>query len=80
MTLHDDIMPDAIPDDEAYMLTERHTPAVGADHGEPPIYGMCTSCGAVEVELVYGAYGTRDLSYMGEHPKYPVGHGCEVCA
>ena len=44
-----------------------------------PTYGMCTACGAVEVEL-NKATGTRDLSYMGESPCYPTGYGCEVCA
>lgn len=44
-----------------------------------PTYGMCTSCGSVEVELVE-ATGTRDLSGIGESASYPTGHGCEVCA
>lgn len=43
-----------------------------------PTYGMCLSCGAVEVRLV-NVTGTRDLSAIGEHPEYPVGRGCEVC-
>jgi hypothetical protein len=43
-------------------------------------YGMCLACRSVEVELVNGVVGYRDLSYMGEHPRYPVGYGCEVCA
>lgn len=42
-------------------------------------YGLCTSCRSVEVELVQ-VIGTRDLSYMGENDRYPVGYGCEVCA
>lgn len=44
-----------------------------------PTYGMCTACGSVEVAL-NAPHGTRDLSYMGESPRYPVGYGCEVCA
>lgn len=44
----------------------------------PPVYGMCTNCGAVEVAL-NKATGSRDLSYMGESPSYPTGYGCEVC-
>ena len=44
-----------------------------------PVYGMCTACGAVEVEL-NRATGTRDLSGMGESAKYPTGYGCEVCS
>lgn len=44
-----------------------------------PAYGMCTGCGAVEVELVEVA-GTRDLSHIGESESYPVGYGCEVCS
>ena len=45
-----------------------------------PVYGMCTHCGAVEVELVNGVSGYRDLSQEGESERYPVGYGCEVCA
>jgi hypothetical protein len=45
-----------------------------------PTYGMCTACGAVEVALVNGVQGHRDLSAIGEHPRYPVGYGCEMCA
>jgi hypothetical protein len=44
-----------------------------------PVYGMCTACGSVEVELM-SATGQRDLSHMGESPNYPTGYGCEVCA
>jgi hypothetical protein len=44
-----------------------------------PVYGMCTACGSVEVELNQ-ATGTRDLSGVGESPRYPTGYGCEVCA
>ena len=51
---------------------------MSADEREP-VYGMCTGCGSVEVRLIR-PHGTRDLSYMGESPKYPVGYGCEVCA
>lgn len=43
------------------------------------VYGLCTSCGAVEANLVEPT-GTRDLSAIGEHPAYPVGYGCEFCA
>lgn len=43
------------------------------------IYGMCLACRSVEVELVNGQIGTRDLSHIGEHEAYPVGYGCEVC-
>ncbi len=44
-----------------------------------PTYGMCTHCGAVEVELVH-VDGWRDLSDIGESKDYPVGYGCEVCS
>lgn len=44
-----------------------------------PVYGMCLACRAIEVEL-FDVIGTRDLSHIGEHPRYPVGYGCEVCA
>lgn len=44
-----------------------------------PTYGLCTACGAVEVELNQQD-GTRDLSHMGESDRYPVGYGCEVCS
>lgn len=43
-----------------------------------PVYGQCTRCGCVEVELVQQR-GTQDLSEMGEDPKYPFGFPCEVC-
>jgi hypothetical protein len=43
-------------------------------------YGMCTHCGSVEVELVNGVSGYRNLSGMGEAERYPVGYGCEACA
>lgn len=53
--------------------------AIMAKQAEPkPTWGMCTSCGAIEVEL-NNVTGYRDLSYMGEDPNYPVGSGCEVC-
>ena len=42
-------------------------------------YGLCTACGSVEVRL-NKATGTRDLSSMGESPRYPIGYGCEVCS
>ena len=42
------------------------------------IYGQCTNCGCVEVELTKQE-GTQDLSRIGEDPKYPYGPGCEVC-
>lgn len=70
MSLHDDLMPEDVPDDKAYMLTERHA---------PPKVGMCTACGSVEVAL-NAATGTRDLSAIGEDAAYPTGYGCEVCA
>ena len=44
-----------------------------------PTYGLCTACGAVEVELVK-ANGARDLSHTGESSTYPTGYGCECCA
>lgn len=44
-----------------------------------PVYGMYTGCGSVEVALVKPT-GTRDLSHIGESPRYPTGHGCEVCS
>lgn len=47
------------------------------DH--PPVYGMCTACGSVEVALDQ-ATGTRDLSAIGESATYPTGYGCEVCS
>jgi hypothetical protein len=46
---------------------------------KPPVYGMCTACGAIEVAL-NAATGTRDFSSIGESAEYPTGHGCEVCA
>jgi hypothetical protein len=42
------------------------------------VYGQCTNCGSVEVELVEQD-GTQDLSDIGEDPKYPFGAPCEVC-
>jgi hypothetical protein len=45
----------------------------------PPIYGMCLACRSIEVCL-NNVVGYRDLSHIGEHPRYPVGHGCEVCS
>lgn len=44
-----------------------------------PTYGMCLSCSSVDVALIR-ATGVRDLSHIGEHPSYPTGYGCEVCA
>jgi hypothetical protein len=46
---------------------------------EGRVYGLCTSCGSVEVALVKPT-GTRDLSRIGESAGYPTGYGCEVCA
>lgn len=43
------------------------------------IYGQCTGCGAIETNLV-SVTGTKDLTAIGEHPAYPFGHGCELCA
>lgn len=43
-----------------------------------PTYGMCTSCGAIEVAL-RKVTGTRDLSDIGENAAYPTGYGCEMC-
>ena len=45
----------------------------------PKVYGMCTHCGAVEVEL-NTVTGIRDLSELGESPTYSTGFGCEVCS
>ena len=45
-----------------------------------PTYGMCLHCGSVEVALVNGVAGYRDLSDIGEHERYPVGYGCEMCS
>lgn len=45
----------------------------------PPVYGMCTACGSVEVALVKKT-GTRDLSDIGESAHYPTGYGCEACS
>lgn len=42
------------------------------------VYGQCTNCGSVEVELVKQD-GVQDLSSIGESPEYPFGDGCEVC-
>ena len=53
--------------------------AIKRDEAPSPVYGMCTACGAVEVEL-NRVTGTRDLSGMGESPRYPTGYGCEVCS
>lgn len=39
------------------------------------VYGICTHCRAVEVELNH-ATGVRTV----EGTEYPVGYGCEVCA
>lgn len=44
-----------------------------------PVYGQCTACGSVEVEL-NSVKGTRDFSAIGESDKYPIGYGCEVCS
>ena len=46
---------------------------------EPPTFGYCTGCGAIEVAL-NEATGTRDLSAIGESPYCPTGYGCELCA
>lgn len=43
------------------------------------VNGMCLSCGAIET-LLNKQTGTRDFSDIGEHPKYPTGYGCELCA
>ena len=43
------------------------------------VYGMCTACGSVEVELV-AATGRRNLSSIGESDAYPTGYGCEACS
>lgn len=48
-------------------------------HGRGAVYGMCLSCRSVEVEI-FEVIGYRDLSHIGEHPRYPVGYGCEVCS
>ena len=44
-----------------------------------PVYGMCTTCGSVEVAL-NRMTNTRDLSHVGESSHYPTGYGCEVCS
>jgi len=44
-----------------------------------PVYGYCTACGAVEVELDE-VTGHRDFSNIGEAADYPTGYGCEVCS
>lgn len=43
------------------------------------IYGMCLSCGSVEVEL-FNVVRTRDLAPEGELPRYPTSYRCEVCS
>jgi hypothetical protein len=43
-----------------------------------PVFGMCRSCGAVEVRLNQPV-GTTDLSRIGESAAYPFGFGCEAC-
>lgn len=43
------------------------------------IYGQCTACGSIEVELD-SIKGYRDFSDIGESDCYPVGYGCEACA
>lgn len=43
------------------------------------VYGQCTACGAIETALIR-VDGYRDLTAIGEHPRYPVGHGCELCS
>jgi hypothetical protein len=48
-------------------------------HLDDPVYGQCTHCGAVEVELAE-VTGYRDFSPLGEPDRYPVGYGCELCA
>ncbi len=55
---------------------------IGCDPTNPPetTYGMCLHCGSVEVALIEGVAGYRDLSDIGEHERYPVGWICEVCA
>lgn len=58
-------------------MTDYAAPTEGVT--TPPVYGMCLSCRSVEVWLNNVA-GYRDLSHIGEHPRYPVGHGCEVCS
>lgn len=45
---------------------------------DTPTFGLCTSCGSVEVALDHPT-GTRDLSGIGESASYPTGYGCEVC-
>lgn len=58
-------------------MTDYAPPTEGV--GTPPAYGMCTACGAIETGLIR-IDGYRDLSSIGEHPRYPFGHGCELCS
>lgn len=44
-----------------------------------PVYGFCSHCGSVEVEL-NRQDGVRDFSGIGESAEYPTGFGCEVCS
>ena len=44
-----------------------------------PVYGQCTACGAIEVAL-HNVTHHRDLSAIGESPRYPFGYGCELCS
>jgi hypothetical protein len=44
-----------------------------------PLYGQCTYCGAIEVELKSYS-GTKDYSAIGESSRYPIGFGCELCS
>jgi hypothetical protein len=44
-----------------------------------PTYGLCLTCGALEVRLD-AVTGHRDYSSIGEPSRYPTGHGCELCS
>lgn len=57
-----------------------HKPTLGTDPVPPPakVYGFCTACGSVEVELNNATHHVF-LGGLDEEHKYPAGYGCEVC-
>src|SRR5690242_11295777 len=79
----DELLPDLLADTRARTDRAKVTDALDAIDGAlndnirplwenklEPVYGMCTACGSVEVQLVR-ATGRRDLSHMGEAADYP---------
>lgn len=59
-------------------LTDRMA-ALRAAGKKMPLWGRCTACGAIEVELK-SFTGTVDYSAIGESAQYPIGYGCELCS